>query len=365
MENNGNKKGRAYWKRILTLVVSIFALIGLLCMFLCAINPLISPDFFILTSFFGLTFWPILFTNLLILIALIVLKARWKLLVPIVAIVIAIPGFMRSFSIRQKSEEKGNIKIMSYNIAQFRDITDNQRDRNSVEKDVVEIINAQNPDIVCLQESGRWDDKLASDFAQKIGCKYYSFEKGNGNVIFSKYPIDNDEFTERSDEINNLGLIRLVDAGKYGKFYLECVHLQSFMITKDEIEYINDAKSYVEKSETVGKSLIYKLKDGFRKRTADTKIIMENLPENFPIIICGDFNDTPQSYTYHQMRKAGLVDAFLKVDNGVGKTYCGSLPLLRIDYFWCSKDILPKTFDRVTRKMSDHYPIIMTFDVTR
>ena len=257
---------------------------------------------------------------------------------------------------------------MSYNIAHFRDITDIQRDAKSFKAEILEIVKDQNPDVLCLQEcylrKGKKVDEVA-EFIEQTGLEYHYTSKGIGNYIFSKYPLEDDDFTDHFNEIENVGFVKLIDAGGLGKFYVECVHLQSFCISKEEIEYLRDAKNYVENSETIGKSLIFKLKDGFQKRTEDTKTIVGNMPQNgLPIIICGDFNDTPLSYTYHQMRNAGMNDAFLQVGNGLGKTYCGRLPLLRIDYFWHSDDIVPMTFTRLTKKMSDHYPIIMTFNVT-
>ena len=254
---------------------------------------------------------------------------------------------------------------MSYNVGNYWDIVDSQRDKQNVKNDIIEIIKSQNPDIVCLQESGGWNDNNAKEFAEKINLKYYKFSTKITNVIFSKFPLNDDDFTKSFNEKNDISTIALADAGELGSFYIECVHLQSFMISKEEIEYLNDAKNYVENSETMGKSVLFKLKDGFEKRTEHTKKLVENLPDTgIPIIICGDFNDTPLSYTYHQLRKAGLTDAFLEVGDGIGKTYCGKLPMLRIDYFWHSENIVPMTFDRVTRKLSDHYPIIMTFNVT-
>ena len=359
-------KKRSFGRRMLIFLVGIFAVIGLLSSFLCAINPMISPNHFVITSYFGVSFWPIFLFNLLILMALIVLKARKAILYPFLALAIAIPGFLNSYSVKKEHIEPGNIKIMSYNVAYLRDITDNQRNAESVRYDLIDIVKEQNPDILCIQE-GRFRvtnkvDEIA-DFAKQIGREYcYS---AAGNFMFSKYPIEDDEFTERLNKIDDVGFVKLINAGGLGKFYVECVHLQSFSISKEEIEYLRDAKHYVEYSETVGKSLIFKLKEGFQKRTEDTKTIVGNMPQNgHPIIICGDFNDTPLSYTYHQMRNAGMNDAFLQVGSGLGKTYCGRLPLLRIDYFWHSDDIVPMTFTRVTKKMSDHYPIIMTFNVT-
>ena len=364
-----DKKGKkSFGRRMLIFFVGIFAVIGLFSSFLCAINPIISPNYFVFTSYFGVAFWPIFLANLLILFILIVLKARKALLYPFLALAISIPGFLKSYSVNKEGIEPGNIKIMSYNIAHFRDITDIQRDAKSVRAEILEIVKDQNPDVLCLQEcylrKNKKVDEVA-EFIEQTGLEYNYTSKGMGNYIFSKYPIEDDDFTDHFNEIENVGFVKLIDAGGLGKFYVECVHLQSFRITKEEIEYLRDTKNYVEKSETVGKSLIFKLKEGFQMRTADTKTLVENMPQNgLPIIICGDFNDTPMSYTYHQMRNAGMKDAFLQVGSGLGKTYCGRLPLLRIDYFWHSDDIVPMTFTRVKKKMSDHYPIVMTFNVT-
>lgn len=357
------EKKHSFGRRLLIFLVGIFAVLGLLSMFLCAINPMISPNYFVLTSYFGVAFWPICFFNLLILIVLIILKARKAILYPILALILAIPGFLKSYSIKKENTEPGNIKIMSYNVANLRDITDNQRVKASVKEELIEIINGLNPDVLCLQEITLSKKSLA-DFADRTNFKYYQ-AKSRGNLILSKYPIEDDDFTKKYNDIAEIGFVKLIDAGGLGKFYVECVHLQSFRISKEEIEYLRDAKHYVEKSETMGKSLISKLKIGFQKRTEDTKTIVGNMPgDGFPIIICGDFNDTPMSYTYHQMRNAGMNDAFLQVGNGLGKTYCGKLPLLRIDYFWYSENIVPMTFTRYKKKISDHYPIIMTFNVT-
>ena len=358
-------KKRSFLNRTLIFVISVLAVFGLICMLFCAICPLISPNVFVLTSYFGLAFWPILFFNLLILFVLIYLKAKKALIISLVAIILAIPGFKRSCSVNKQKTEVGNIKIMSYNVKNYSDITDEHRQRNDVKNSIIDIINENNPDLVCLQESGGWNEKNCTEFANKINCKYFAYSKEFGsNVIFSKFPLEDDDFTKEFNDNSSIGLVKYVKSPA-GRFYIECVHLRSFMITDDEIQYLHNASSLVEESDTKGKSLIKKLKDGFEGRTGESKSVVENLPENnIPIIICGDFNDTPLSYTYHRMRKAKLEDSFLIAGNGIGKTYCGKLPLLRIDYFWCSKGIVPMTFDRIKIRQSDHYPIIMTFNVS-
>jgi endonuclease/exonuclease/phosphatase family metal-dependent hydrolase len=73
--------------------------------------------------------------------------------------------------------------------------------------------------------------------------------------------------------------------------------------------------------------------------------------------VCGDFNDTPNSYTYHQIAK-NLNDAFQEAGSGIGTTYIGAIPFLRIDYILYSPEFFTPLFFRIIpKKLSDHFPI--------
>lgn len=73
----------------------------------------------------------------------------------------------------------------------------------------------------------------------------------------------------------------------------------------------------------------------------------------YPVILCGDFNDTPNSYTYYKF-KSILEDAFVSVGNGYAYSYRKALSLLRIDYFFYSEEIEPLDFYYKSYPMSDH-----------
>jgi endonuclease/exonuclease/phosphatase family metal-dependent hydrolase len=73
--------------------------------------------------------------------------------------------------------------------------------------------------------------------------------------------------------------------------------------------------------------------------------------------LCGDFNDTPNSYSYFTIR-GKLRDAFLEKGFGFGRTYSGIAPTLRIDYIFASPSIEVLSFRRIKKVLSDHYPII-------
>ena len=347
-------------------IVSIIGIVALIAMILCALNPVIDPTTFAWTSFFGLAFWPILFTNIFVFIVLLFLRARKALIVPLIAIIIAIPGFMKSYSFIRHETVEGDLKLMSYNIAKFIDTKDLTRKKAETINDYIALINRYSPDIVGLQESGRWNDENAQDFASKINMPYYFYcrQKYTGNIVFSKYPLKEVNFAQELNKNYPLGFALQVDVAENISLYIECVHLTSFSITKDEIDYVNDTKNIVEDSDLYGKSLIKKLKIGFEKRAGDAQIILENLPQDdMPYILFGDFNDTPMSYTYQQMKSTKLRDSFLDCGRGIGVTYSGRLPLLRIDYMWHNSKIVPMSFERIDEKLSDHYPILMSFNI--
>lgn len=362
-EAKEKKKRNTFLQGFSKLLIGICGIGALLSSFLCAICPLINPATFVWTAFFGLGFWLIFFANVIILIILIFLKSRRTLLIPIIGLLLSIPGFVKSYSFGEKKDCEAQIKVMTYNVGVFRDYKVHSRSVSEVKKSLVNFIKEHNPDVICLQESGTWPNNTAKDFSKTIGYKYYSYNINNGNSYFSKYPIKNvKEFND--DRLGKFADMKKIVVDNDNYFYLINCHFNSFGISKQEIEYINDAKNIVKESETYGKSVIYKLRKGFERRTRSTDLLLENLPdETIPLIICGDFNDTPLSYTYNRISKAGLQDAFITTSKGIGKTYCGALPLLRIDYFWYNDKIEVVDYERIKQTTSDHYPLIMTFNI--
>ena len=359
------KRRNTFFQGFGKLIIGICGIAALISAFLCAICPFISPSSFVWTAFFGLAFWMIFFANVIILLILIFLKSRRTLLIPILALILSIPGLAKSYSLGEKNEDTASIKVMTYNIGVFRDYKVNSRTVTDVKKSLAKLVKEQNPDILCLQESGKWPQNRASEFSKMIGYKYYSVNPVNGNSFFSKFPLE-DVKGFNNETISKYADIKKVKIDKDESFYLVNCHFNSFGISNEEIEYINDAKNIVKDKEIYGKSVITKLTRGFKLRTKSTQVLIDKLPDDdTPLVICGDFNDTPLSYTYNQMSKAGLKDAFLTVSKGIGKTYCGRLPLLRIDYFWYNDNIEIVDYSRIKQTTSDHYPLLMSFNIKK
>ncbi|MBR4157232.1 MAG: endonuclease/exonuclease/phosphatase family protein [Bacteroidales bacterium] len=277
-------------------------------------------------------------------------------MIPIVALIFSIPGLIKSYSLGKEKGGEAQIKVMTYNVGVFRDYNDENRYVSDVKKSLAKVIKEENPDVLCLQESGKWPRNTASAFSQMIGYKYYSVNPTNGNSYFSKYPLyDVKSFYNK--DLTKFADIKKVKINNNDSFYLANCHLNSFRIS-DDIDDINEKDVY--------KSVIRKLVNGFMPRAKITNLLLDKLPDDkLALVICGDFNDTPLSYTYNEMKNAGLKDAFHTASRGIGITYCGKLPLLRIDYFWYNDFVEVVSYKRIKQTTSDHYPLVMEFNINK
>lgn len=364
------KRERSFFGKMIVFILAVLAFLGLVAMALSVVNAYVNPQHFIWTTMFGLAFWEILIFNVVVFMLLLLMWSN-KIWISVVALLIAIPGIAKSFSFGSKAQAENSIRIMSYNVHNFKHV-DGETDKETFANQVMDMVREQSPDILCCQEfsgfkSGVSRPQCIEDFAENVGFQYvYYNRKSNyaGNVIFSKYPLA--KVTEDSGfgKENTYGVMVSVDAGEKGKFHVANVHLLSYNITDNEIDIITNSSERQEKLDTIGKTVLYKLKYAFEKRSDELKQVMEGMPPvGGPILICGDFNEPPLSYNYRQMQQAGFIDTFTKVGFGIKSTYAGKLPLLRIDYIWANDNVKPLDFERHKYKASDHYPIILDFAI--
>lgn len=366
----GERRERGFFGRILVFILTILAVIGLIAMALSVMSPHIDPKHFGWFPFFGLSFWVILLINVLVFFALVLLWSR-KAWISVLALLIAIPGVNKSYSFGKRIEDVEGIRVMSYNIYMFHGF-DGKSDSETAACKIIDFIRGQSPDILCCQEfasfkRGVHRNKCMEMFSDSIGMPYVYYNKKSnygGNVIFSKYPIEKVTTGGGFSNEELYGVLVEVDAGKKGKFYLADVHLVSNMITRNEIDVLTSTPENQQMLDTVGKSVFHKLQKGYMRRSDEVKEMLQGIPEvDLPVILSGDFNDTPLSYTYRRIQKAGYTDAFVKVGRGIKPTFAGKLPLLRIDYFWVNDKVTPLRFNRYREKLSDHYPIILDFSI--
>lgn len=106
------------------------------------------------------------------------------------------------------------------------------------------------------------------------------------------------------------------------------------------------------------KDLIQKMKDNYRKRADQADSIHAEIERSpYPVLVCGDFNDTPASYTYRQIRK-GLTDGFRDCGSGYQYTFRQLYKLWRIDYVFYSKPLKGHECYSPEKSYSDHNMVV-------
>ena len=365
------RRERGFFGKVLVFILSILAVIGLIAMILSVISPYINPKHFIWASFFGLSFWVILAYNVVILLFLMLFWSR-KAWIAVLALLVAIPGLNKSYSFGSKATGDNGIRIMSYNVHMFRPVGIEEVDKEQFAYQVMNMVKEQSPDILCCQEFFDYSNKISrikciEEFAKTTGFQYVYFNRKDnyaGNVIFSKYPIAKVDENSGFGKENTYGVMVSVDAGEKGKFHVANMHLLSYNITDNELDVLTSTPDRQNNLDTISRSVLHKLGSSFQRRSDELQSVLDEMPPvDGPIIICGDFNETPLSYNYRQMQKAGFTDTFTKVGRGIKPTYAGKLPLLRIDYVWANNGVTPFDFNRLRYKGSDHYPVMLDFSI--
>ncbi len=326
----------------------------------------INPAVFALPAFFGLAYPYLLIANIIF--ALIwVVVLRYEAFISIIVIILGITNFSNYFKLTRSSGEKtGSMKVLSYNVRLF-NYFENRKSGIS-EKKIIELLKNQQADIVCLQEvyfTGNPGEKELA-LRSALSGKYYSHLKvistGAGKyygiATFSKFPI------VRKGDIVHPGSSSLsiysdviVDKDTFRVFNN---HLQSFRLQRMNRSFINELANAPENKEIINelKTISVSLKSGFIRRAAQAQAVKAMIDKSpYRVVVAGDFNDTPVSYSYRKIRK-DLNDSFVAAGYGAGFTYMGNYPRNRIDYILYDKNLECRCFEILKVKYSDHYPIV-------
>ncbi len=268
-------------------------------------------------------------------------------------------------------KNKSNLRVMSWNIAHF-DILEHKT-HPEVKQQMFDLINKYDPDIACFQEmvgSDRYPDAInyVPDIMRSIRMPYqyycydpkWSFDSKHefGVIIFSKYPfVSQHKIAYEPNNYNDI--FQYVDvAVNKDTFRVFNLHLQSLKFSAQNLDYINKSAIDEGKSFKQSMSILKKFRKGFELRSLQSDRVKKAVNESpLPVIVCGDFNDVPNSYAYATIGK-GLKNAFAEKGSGIGRTFSGISPTLRIDNIFTDKRFTIEQFTCVQKKLSDHFPII-------
>ncbi|MBQ7963268.1 MAG: endonuclease/exonuclease/phosphatase family protein [Alistipes sp.] len=237
--------------------------------------------------------------------------------------------------------DKKALKVMSYNVRSF---IDDNRERQL--DSIVKIIKAVNPDILCLQEMGFSD--IADSLLEPLKPMPHSLSRVNlSPAIYSRYPIIR---ASRMDTLKNFVWADIVikkDKNNEDTIRVFNNHLHSTAIRRDDSNYIENHE-YLE-GDSLGKvhSMVKRLTENNRVRAEQADTLAALVAASpYPVIVCGDFNDTPVSYTYRTVARK-LNDPYRKVGRGYSHTYRGFFDMLRIDYIFYSDEFEALSYEVV------------------
>lgn len=291
-----------------------------------------------------------------------------RAILPILILALGYPFIKRTIVFKDPQIAENSLSVFSYNVFGFYE-EDFDNNKEKAKKLMAYSIDYE-ADVKCFQEFYNVDDneRFQNLIPMLKENPYFvsNKEKWNpgmvGLIIFSVYPIinrDGKTFGKR----NANGYLLADIARKTDTIRVINIQLQSMGIRVNKVMDEVKGEDY-EEAKREGKGIISSLKRGFEQHSGEVETIERLINDSpYPVILCGDFNETPYGNAYGSIRDR-LKNAFEEAGNGFGFTLNRSPRIVRIDNQFCSESIKVldfKTFSNV--KLSDHYPILGRYEI--
>ena len=335
---------------IITLIVTLITALSVL-------GSSADPRQYWFLSFLGLTF-PFLFLVNIILVIFWGLLKNYRVIIPLACLLLSAYDIGMVWQLRLKPKMEAPIQLTSFNAHHFRESAPN-RTRIPLDSILPIVVPNQAPRIVCFQEFTSIEsvqNNTYSILSREAGLIHKLTFPGKGLAIFSNLPMQSTDhlFFNRDNGIL-MADFKVNDI----TYRVLNVHLKSNQLS-DLLPQLadNNDPSQKETYKSVS-NILTRFRNAVKVRADQVDQLIEIIKDSpYPIILCGDLNDVPFSYTYDQLNKY-LIDPFRSSGSGYGFTYKGTIPGLRIDYFLTSPEIQPHFYLRGRRNYSDHIPIYM------
>lgn len=324
----------------------------------------VPPESSTLIPFIGLLLSGLLLINLAAAIYWGIRRRFW-IVIPLIAIAANWQYLGRIFQ-PPFPAEKGNgrtLKIATYNVDSF----GNEQSGYSC-KEIAKYMEEHQVHIVCLQEfaANRYftADSIRNTFAN---WQYVIIPQAPDSIsilqiaLFSKYPVKDSKLITYPDSRNCSMWCDLDVDGQTVRVFNN--HLQTTEVSQNKrrLERELAKNELTGREEAVARQLLEGLNENFRKRAAQAKTLEQLIRTTpYPILVCGDFNSLPSSYTYSTVKGDNLQDGFQTCGHGYMYTFRYFKRLLRIDYIFHSKEF--KGVDYYSPDLdlcSDHNPVVM------
>ena len=319
------------------------------------LDPTVHP----ILSCLGLVFPVFLLLNFCFLIfwALFSLK---RTIIPIAGFLIAYSPVRNYFPLNFGEKQKPNLNIVSYNTGGYS--ADEKGRRGGGLQGALDYIDRCDADIACLQEVTLTEKtrKMLGNRFPYSSSQYFRYSD-SGVTLLSIYPIVKKEVIEfEKGSVQSVAFY--VDINGTEVIFVNN-HLESTRLSlkeRSDFESMVHGETESRAAREKSQRLLVKLGDSNAVRARQVKALVRFLEEHkgVPVILCGDFNDSPISYPHYEMAER-LTDCFRESGNGLGWTYFRNAIHVRIDHIFCSSHFVPcecKVDATVTS--SDHYPLL-------
>lgn len=257
-----------------------------------------------------------------------------------------------------------SIRVLSYNCHALYPV-DGPRGSWKI-RDLSQMIKKYNPDVVLFQEYPilkRVADPLAQQLAKDCDLGYDFRSSRKSLALFSKYPIGKKEVKYFTNDANGFQYVDIKKDGQTIRVYN--VHLQTNALSNIANQVAKEGNLQEKETWLQIRGMIGRYKRSAKLRGAQAKEIAESIDKSpNPVILGGDLNDVPFSYTFRQLAKP-LQDAFHTKGRGLGITFNGSIPALRIDYLMAGPKLEILDHKILHDGHSDHYPVLSNFKIVQ
>jgi endonuclease/exonuclease/phosphatase family metal-dependent hydrolase len=329
--------------------------------------PVLNPGKWWIAGFAGF-FFPILFPLCLLLLPFLLRYRHKKLLwYCTAAVIVCLPAALSTWGVhifRKNNIRTANDRqftVMTYNTSSMGLVK--YRTDKEKEATIYAEINASSPDILCLEEFYSNDAPDKEQHIQRImqaghyTAHYFTRDKihwdtwNYGIALFSRFPVIGAQAIPCGQSLAGSGssFLQADLLIKGDTIRVFAVQLTSYMFNDQDYNNLQTPFSG---------GLINKMRSTFEQRSSQAQQLAALIAQSpFPVVVCGDLNDTPTSFTYRTVSK-NMQDVFLETGSGLGRTLSFLSPTLRIDYILCQA-----VFDihggKVPRPASsEHFPVV-------
>lgn len=363
------KKKKTNFIQLLTGIFLFSHFVVLAAFVFSLLAGIIPTDKLWIFSFFGMIFLPLYIANIGFTLLWMIMRRRFWM-ISIIPLVLGFMTLREHLNIRFSDNHiftKGDIKVMTFNVRGFEPTKG--FNHNEFMHKSFSTIEKEHPDIVCFQEFNLpFKGKSSIETLKNmIGLPYsasrnYSLLSDkisvSGVAVFSRYPI----IESKSIEIDSGYVCISTDILYHDRtIRVISIRLKSYSLYPDEKVILRAPRTFSnfdeQRLKRDSRKIAWKLRWALRQRAPEARRVAEFIHDShYPVILCGDFNDTPASYVYKTIAKS-LKDPFPTFGSGIARTYNESRYPFRIDYILHSQQFKSMDYHIIPTKVSDHNPV--------